>query len=206
MHHRMPPSNTGWPSLNIVIFPPVMRLVLDDPKQWPLPEIVDQIYEIILEDGRISAKSTDEQLGISRERVGFIIHEDLDMWELSAKWVPKCLNADQKRQCCQSSEQVLEFFSARSKWFPVWRDWWLWTKPGYITMARRQSNNQWSGGIVAHPARQKIRVQKSSGKVFASIFLGSRWHPPHWLCSKGPNYQRGVLLISAGAIEWHVEG
>ena len=33
--HRMPPSKTGWPSLNVVIFPPVMRLVLDDPKQWP---------------------------------------------------------------------------------------------------------------------------------------------------------------------------
>jgi len=28
----MPPSKTVWPSLNVVIFPPVMRLVLDDPK------------------------------------------------------------------------------------------------------------------------------------------------------------------------------
>jgi hypothetical protein len=28
-----PPSKTGWPSSNVVIFPPVMRLVLDDPKQ-----------------------------------------------------------------------------------------------------------------------------------------------------------------------------
>ena len=26
-------SKTGWPSLNVAIFPPVMRLVLDDPKQ-----------------------------------------------------------------------------------------------------------------------------------------------------------------------------
>jgi len=25
-------------------------------------------------------------------------------------WVPKCLNVDQKRQQCQSSEQLLEFF------------------------------------------------------------------------------------------------
>jgi len=32
MHQTMPPSKTGYPSLN-VIFPPVMRLVLDDPKQ-----------------------------------------------------------------------------------------------------------------------------------------------------------------------------
>ena len=42
------------------------------------PEIIDQIHELILEDPRISAKSIAEQLGISRERVGSIIHEDLD--------------------------------------------------------------------------------------------------------------------------------
>ena len=64
-------------------------------------KIIDQIHELILEDRRISAKSIAEQLGISREWVGSIIHEDLDMRKLSAKWVPKCLNADQKRQRCQ---------------------------------------------------------------------------------------------------------
>jgi len=37
-------------------------------------------------------------------------------------------------------------------------------------MTRRQSNNQWSRGIAAHPAPQKFRVQKSAGKVLASIF------------------------------------
>jgi len=85
------------------------------PKTVTTPEFIDQIRELILEDRRISAKSTAEELGISRERVGSIIHEYLDMRKLSAKWVPKCLNADQKRQRCQSSEQLLEFFSARSK-------------------------------------------------------------------------------------------
>jgi len=73
------------------------------------PEMIDQIHELIMEDHRISAKSIAEQLGISRERVGSIIHEDLDMRKLSAKWIPKCLNADQKRQRRQSSEQLLEF-------------------------------------------------------------------------------------------------
>ena len=53
------------------------------------PEIIKQIHELILEDGRISAKSIAEQLGISREWVGSIIREDLDRRELSAKWVPK---------------------------------------------------------------------------------------------------------------------
>jgi len=37
-------------------------------------------------------------------------------------------------------------------------------------------------------------------------FLGSRRYPPHLLSSKGPNYQRRVLRISAGAIEGYFEG
>ena len=37
-------------------------------------EIIDKIHELILEDRRISTKSIAEQLGISRERVGSIIH------------------------------------------------------------------------------------------------------------------------------------
>jgi len=68
------------------------------------PEIIDHIQELIFEDRRISTKSIAEQLGISRERIGSIIHEDFDRRKLSVKWVPKCLKADQKRQWCQSSQ------------------------------------------------------------------------------------------------------
>jgi len=80
------------------------------PKTVTIPEIIDHIHELILEDRWILAKSIAEQLGISCERVGSIIHEDLDMRKLTAKWVLKCLNADQKCQRCQLSEQLLEFF------------------------------------------------------------------------------------------------
>jgi len=85
---------------------------LGRPKTVTTPEIIDQIHELIFEDRRISSKSITEQLCISRERVGSIIHEYLDMWKLSTKWVPECLKADQKRQRCQSSEQLLDFFGA----------------------------------------------------------------------------------------------
>ena len=67
-------------------------------------EIIDQIHELNLEDRRILAKSIAEQLGISHGRVGSITHEDLDLQKFSAKWVLKCLNTDEKRQRCQSSE------------------------------------------------------------------------------------------------------
>jgi len=53
------------------------------PKTLTTPEIIDQIHELILEDRRILAEPIAEQLDISREHVGSIIHEDLDMWKLS---------------------------------------------------------------------------------------------------------------------------
>ena len=82
------------------------------PKTVTTPEIIDQIHELILEDRRISAKSIAEQLDISRERVGSIIHEDLDMRKLSVKWVPKCLNADQKVNDSSRLSNFWNFFGA----------------------------------------------------------------------------------------------
>ena len=50
------------------------------------------------------------------------------------------------------------------------RDWWTWTKPGYITMTRRQSNNQWSGGIAAHPAPKNSECKNPPEKFSPRIF------------------------------------
>jgi len=74
------------------------------------PDFIDQIHELILEDCQILAKSIAEQLGISHEQVGYIIHEDLDTWKLSTNWVPKCLNVDQKRRASLSN--FWNFFGA----------------------------------------------------------------------------------------------
>ncbi|GFG32240.1 hypothetical protein Cfor_01290, partial [Coptotermes formosanus] len=63
-----------------------------------------------LADGRISAKKIADTLEIPRECVGFIIHDVLDMRKLSAKWVPKCLNADQKHDGVVASRAIPEHF------------------------------------------------------------------------------------------------
>ena len=36
-------------------------------------------------------------IGISKEHVGYILHEELDMKKLCTRWVPRLLTADQKR-------------------------------------------------------------------------------------------------------------
>jgi len=132
------------------------------------PEIIDQIHKLILEDCRISAKSIAEQLGVSHEQDGSIIHEDLDMEKLSAKWVLKCLNTDQKSRRCQSSEQLLEFFQCIPNDFlsrmVTMDETWLYH---YDPETKQQSMEWWHSGS---PSPKKFRVQKSAGKILASIF------------------------------------
>lgn len=57
---------------------------------------VAAVYDTVLKDRRISAKIIAENRSISRERVGHVIQNILDMRKLPAKWVPTFLNADQK--------------------------------------------------------------------------------------------------------------
>jgi len=169
-----------------------------------IPEIIDQFHELILEDSQISAKSIAEQLAISRERDGSIIHEDLDMGMLSAKWIPKCLNADKICQRCQSPEQNLIFFLRDPNDFLSWLvtmdETWLY----HHDLETKQQWMEWRHS--GWPGPKIIPSAKIGWKISHLDFLGSRWHPPHWLSSKWPNYQRGVLLISPGTIEGYFEG
>jgi len=70
-------------------------------------------------------------------------------------------------------------------------------------MTRRQSNNQWSGGIAVHPASKNSECKNPLEKFSPQFFLDQ---DGICLSSKRPNYQRRILLISAGAIEGHFEG
>ena len=116
------------------------------------------------------------------------------MRKLSAKWVPKCLNADQKRQRRQLSEQLLEYFRHDPNDFLSWLvtiyETWLY----HYDQETKHKSMEWRHSGSPRPEK------------FSPLFLGSRMHPPHWLSSKAPDYQRGVLLISAGATEGHFDG
>ena len=125
-----------------------------------------------MENHRISAKSIAEQLGNSREGVGSIVHEDLDMWNLSAKLVPKCTNADQKRQRCQSSEKISEFFRPDPNDFlsrlVTMDETWLYH---YDPETKQQSVEWRHSGIAAHPAPKNSECTNPLEK-FSPRFFG----------------------------------
>jgi len=155
MHHCMPLSKTGWPSLNVVIFPPVTRLVLDDPKQWPPQRFIKFMSQI-------SAKSMAEQLGPSFMKI----------WTCGSSPRSGPRNAWTRIKNANSASHLSnfwKFFSAIQMIFCC--DWWPWTKPGCITMTQRKSNNQWSDSIVAHHAPENSEC-KNPPENFSPQFFG----------------------------------
>ena len=80
------------------------------PKTVVTDENIKKIHKIILENRKVSLEQIVETLKISKERVGYIVHEYLDMRKLCAKWLPRELTIDQKQQRIDDSEQCLELF------------------------------------------------------------------------------------------------
>jgi hypothetical protein len=66
---------------------------------------------MVLDDRPIKVCEITETTCISKERIGYILHEELDMKKLRARWVLCLLTADQKRTHMKISEQCLERFN-----------------------------------------------------------------------------------------------
>jgi len=81
------------------------------PEDATTPEIIEQVHDMVLDDRRMKVCEIAETIGISKEHVGYILHEELDMKKLCTRWVLRLLTADQKRTCMKISEQYLERFN-----------------------------------------------------------------------------------------------
>jgi len=59
-------------------------------------EIIDKIHDIVLTDRRVKVRELVEATGISHGTVISILHEQLSMKKLSARWVPRLFTVDLK--------------------------------------------------------------------------------------------------------------
>jgi len=137
------------------------------PKSATTPEIIEQVHDMVLDDRRMKVREISETIGIPKERVGYIVHEELDMKKLCAKWVPRLITADQKRTCMKISEQRLESFD-KSKTDFVHRfitmdEAWI----HHYTPESKQQSKQWTEAGCSAP--KKTRSVPSAGKVKASV-------------------------------------
>ena len=57
------------------------------PNSATTSEIIEQVHDVVLDDWRMKLREIAETIGISKERVRYTLHEELDMKKLCARWV-----------------------------------------------------------------------------------------------------------------------
>ena len=80
------------------------------PKSAVMPENIDKVHDIILVDMRVKVRELGKALGIPIDRVHFILHHELHMKELCARWVPHLCTLEQKRNRMRTSAKFLQLF------------------------------------------------------------------------------------------------
>jgi histone-lysine N-methyltransferase SETMAR len=123
---------------------------------------------MVMDDRRMKVREIAENTGISKERVGYVLHEELDMKKLCARWVPRLLTADQERTRMKFSEQCLERFNKNKthflRRFITMDETWI----HHYTPESKQQLKQWTETGCSAP--KKTRSVPLAEKVMASVF------------------------------------
>lgn len=129
---------------------------------------IARISEMVREDRRLSIRMIGERLGIDKETVRKILHDDLNMSKVCAKLVPKNLSADQKLMRLRICSDVLEQFDndpSMEERIITCDETWIFQ---YDVETKRQSMH-WKSP--ASPRSKKGRMSKSKFKAMLIVFF-----------------------------------
>jgi histone-lysine N-methyltransferase SETMAR len=138
------------------------------PQSATSEDFVAKVHEVVETDRRLKLQQIADIVGIGRESVRKILHEDLLMSKVCARWVPKSLSEEQKLKRMEVSQSLLDRYCLDRTDFlrrivTVDETW-----VHHYDPETKQASMQWKH--VNSPPPKKFRVQKSAGKIMATVF------------------------------------
>lgn len=141
------------------------------PKTASNAEIIQKIHDSVLNDRRLKLRELSKIANISIDPVHKILHEDLHMRKLSARWVPRLLTIEQKRVRLNISQECLDMFRRNAnkflRRFITCDETWV----HHYTPEMKEQSKQWIEKGESAP--KKAKTVTSAGKVMASVFWDS---------------------------------
>jgi [histone H3]-lysine36 N-dimethyltransferase SETMAR len=138
------------------------------PKIVITPENINLVHDMVLKDRRITVRFIAETCGFSVGSVEKILHHELGLKKVAARWVPKMLSADQKRIRQLTSEANLALINKNpdefAQRFVTVDETWV---HHYDPESKRQSMEWRHQGS---PPPKKFRVIPSAGKILSTVF------------------------------------
>ena len=143
----------------------------DDPRPGRpadvISQMIDRVERLVLNNHRIKVAELASECSISNGSVYTIIHEQLGMSKVSARWVPRNLNMQDLLQRVESSQEVLEVYNDNPEDFhtrlvtgdETWLHHW--------DPDTENDSMQWKRSGLPPP--KKFRTKPSAGKVMATM-------------------------------------
>ncbi|XP_041985295.1 protein GVQW3-like [Aricia agestis] len=145
--------------------------IKDDPRSG-LPveattsDIVEKVEKLVLEDTRLKKKQLSAFIGVSDTTILRILHDDLGMTKVSARWVPRMLTLLQKQQRIDASKHFLEVCGDNPmqilERIVTGNETWV----HHFEPESKQESMQW------HTTSQEIQSVRIGWKVDGHCFLG----------------------------------
>ena len=134
--------------------------------------MIDRVERLVLNNCRIKVAKLASECGMSNGSVYTIIHEHLGMSKVSARWVPRNLNMQDRQQKVESSQELLEVYNANPEDFhthlvtgdETWLHHW--------DPDTKKESMQWKHPGLSPP--KKFCTQPSASKVMATVFWDSK--------------------------------
>ena len=150
------------------------------PVEATIPEIIDKIHDRVLSDRWIKVREMFELTGILQGTVFSILHEKFGVKKISARWMPRLLSAENKRNRVVDSEAILALFRHNSDEFlrrciTVYETW-----IHHYTPETKEQSKQW------------VFEGEQAPKKAKAVILAGRWWPRFF----------GIHVESSTPITW----
>lgn len=142
------------------------------PVEVSTSETIEKIHDMVLADRRLKVREIVEAIGISHGSVVSILNDHLGMRKLSARWVPRLLTIDHKRNRVTISQECLALFNRNMneflRRFVTVDETWI----HHNTPETKQQSKQWISRGESAPKKAKVGL--SANKVMATVFWDAR--------------------------------
>ena len=147
-------------------------------------ELIGQIKYFMHKDSRVSIATISAQFDVSVGTAPTIIHEELKMRKICAKFVTRVLREDQKERCCHDSREMVE---------QLLMLWWPAMKAQSTAMTQRPRDRVPSRSMLALPGPRRPDRANPPTNFWWSPFFWQHWHDQHALGSHWTDSQQGIL-------------
>ncbi|CAI9733412.1 Hypothetical predicted protein [Octopus vulgaris] len=129
-------------------------------------ENIDRVHHMVMDDRQLTINQIANAIRISRERVENILHKELGMLKVSARWVPRLLTSDQKDTRLITSRENLALFEADPADF---LERFLTQGECWVHHFEPETKE-----LTSPPAPKKAKNISPAGKVMASVFWDAK--------------------------------